>query len=91
MDTRHLRILELAESAELLALHAFRVVGITLDLLLTTGQTSDGETLARLARLGDAPVCRDGLAIDESLAMRAIVIEVTRAFTGHLSLTEKSR
>ena len=90
MDTGHLRILELAESAKLLALHAFRIVGITLDLLLPASQACDGETFPRLARLSDAPMCRNLLAVDDGLAVGSVVVEVAPPFARHESLTQKT-
>jgi hypothetical protein len=71
-----LRILELANPSEFLALNAPRVIRITLDLLLAASNTRYCESLSWLSRLCNSPVRVDSLAINVGLAMRAIVIEV---------------
>ena len=55
---QHIRVLELAHAAKLLALHALRIVRVALDLLLATGDAGDGKALARLAGLGHCSIRR---------------------------------
>jgi hypothetical protein len=85
------RILELADPSKFVALDTSRIVRVAFDLLLAAGNASNGEPLPRLARLRNTPMCIDRLAINDSLAMRPIIVEVADTLARDLSLTDKSR
>lgn len=88
--TSHLRILEFADPPKLLALDASWKVRIALDLLFPAGHASNGEPLSWLSSLGDSPMGVDSLAVNDSLAMGSIVVEIAKAFTRNFRRTYES-
>jgi hypothetical protein len=87
----NLRVLEPASPAELFALHTSRVVWIALDLFLSACDASDGQSLARLASLGHAPVSVDCLSVYHGLAVATIVVKVAQALARYLCCPDESR
>ena len=85
------RILKLADPSKFVTLDTSRIIRIALDLLLAAGNASNSEPLPRLARLRNTPVSVDRLAINDSLAMRPIVVEVAYSLSRDFSLANKSR
>lgn len=90
-DQVNSRILELADPSKFVALDTSRIVRVTFDLLLAAGNASNSKPLPRLARLRNTPVSVDRLAINDSLAVRPIVVEVADALARDFSLADKSR
>lgn len=88
---KNLRILKLANPSKLFTLHTPRVIRITLDLLLPTSHTGDGEPLAWLTRLGDPPVGIHGLAVNDRLAVAPVVVKVAHALTRKLGRPHEPR
>lgn len=85
------RILELADPSKFVALDTSRIVRVAFDLLLAAGNASNSKPLPRLARLRNTPMRIDRLAINNSLAVRPIVVEVADSLARDFSLTDKSR
>lgn len=86
----NLRILKLADPSKFVALNASRVVRVAFYLLFAAGNACNSKPLPWLARLRHTPVSIDRLAINDSLAMRPIIVEVADALTRDLSLAHKS-
>lgn len=89
-EESHSRILKLADPSKLVALHTSRIVRVALYLLFAAGNACNSEPLSRLARFRHAPMCVDWLAVNDSLAMRPIVVEVADTLARDLSLAYKS-
>lgn len=86
----NIRVLEFAGPTKLFALNAARVVRVTLDFLLPTRHTGNGQPLPRLPRLCDTPVGINSLPVDNGLAMATVVVEVAQALSRHLRRSHKS-
>lgn len=84
------RVLELADPTKLFALDTSRVVGVAFDLLLSAGNTGNGQPLSGLTSLCHSPVCVDNFTFDDRLAVATIVIEVTHALPRHLGCSNES-
>jgi hypothetical protein len=83
-------VLELAHPPKLFALHASREVGVALNLLLPAGDACNRQPLARLPRLGNAPVGVDRLAIYHRLAVTAVIVLVAETLPWYLDRSDES-
>lgn len=81
----YLRILELANPPELLALDAAWVVGIALDLLFSTSDASNCQPLSWFPCLRHTPMRIHNFAVDDCFAMRSIVVKVAHSFAWYFS------
>lgn len=86
----NLRILKLADPSKFVALDTSRIIRVAFYLLFAAGNACNSESLPWLSRLRHAPVSVDRLAINNSLAMRPIIVEVADALARDLSLANKS-
>lgn len=87
----NLRILKLADPSKFVTLDTPGVVRVAFYLLFAAGNACNSEPLSWLARFRNTPVCVDVLAVNYSLTVRPIVVEVADSLTRNLSLANKSR
>lgn len=91
MQSSHVRILELTNAPELLALDAAWIVRVTFDLLLPAGNTGYREPLPGLASLGHPPMSIDSLSVDYSLAVAPVIVKVAHPFPWNFGGAHKPR
>lgn len=66
---------------------ALGVARLTLDLLLPTGQTRLRKPFARFPGLCNAPIGINMFSIYNGTAIRAILVNITKAFAGDVLLS----